>query len=532
MDTFRRRIVVYPHQLVFPHRGVDRYPGVGITLVEDPLFFRQYRFHPYKLAFHRETMTAWRLRALEHRRKMGGSTDIVILRSEEIEMSGDTVKILARQGIRVLTLLDPVDDWLEQRIRAAADQTGIEIETIDNPTFLLSRSELDAYLFDGTDGKRSLRMAHFYRYMRRSYNVLLDEQGGPVGGSWSFDTENRKKIPRSITPPDPMLPDRFRALGSVNGSVVGGGAGGAGAQGGSHGGGAGGAGAESRENQTFGIGTAQPYPTTNAEALLWLDRFLETRLGRFGDYEDAIDDRDDQWFHSLLSPMLNVGLLTPDVVVKRTLEAARGENEAAALPLNSVEGFLRQVIGWREFMRLTYRTLGRRMRSTNYWNHTRPMPKAFYDGTTGLVPLDRAIAKTNRLAWTHHIERLMVIGNAMLLCEIDPDAVYQWFMELYIDAYDWVMVPNVYGMSQFADGGLITTKPYISGSNYIRKMSNMPNGEWTEIWDGLYWRFIDRHREFFSANPRMTMMVRQLDRMDDKRCNRLWSAAQSFLDTI
>ncbi|MCB0360220.1 MAG: hypothetical protein KDD44_11310, partial [Bdellovibrionales bacterium] len=179
-----------------------------------------------------------------------------------------------------------------------------------------------------------------------------------------------------------------------------------------------------------------------------------------------------------------------------------------------------------------YRQFGRRQRCSNAWQHHRPIPAAFYSGTTGIVPVDSVIHQVLRSGYCHHIERLMVLGNFMMLCEIHPDHVYRWFMELFIDAYDWVMVPNVYGMSQHADGGLITTKPYISGSNYIRKMSNYPKGEWCQIWDGLYWRFIAKHQQEFGANPRMSMMVRQLNRMDCARKEAVLENAERFLASL
>ena len=184
--------------------------------------------------------------------------------------------------------------------------------------------------------------------------------------------------------------------------------------------------------------------------------------------------------------------------------------------MNSLEGFIRQVIGWREYMRLVYRKLGTQQRTRNYWEHGRELPGSFYDGTTGIEPVDRTIRRVLKYGYCHHIERLMILGNFMLLCEFHPDAIYRWFMEMFVDAYDWVMVPNVYGMSQHADGGLITTKPYISGSSYVLKMSDYKKGDWTGVWDGLYWRFVSKHRDFFSRNPRMKVMVSQVDRMGDK----------------
>jgi deoxyribodipyrimidine photolyase-related protein len=201
------------------------------------------------------------------------------------------------------------------------------------------------------------------------------------------------------------------------------------------------------------------------------------------------------------------------------------------VPMNSLEGFIRQVIGWREFILGVYRTMGRRQRSKNYWGYHHPLPAAFYDGSTGIDPVDTVIRRTLQHGYCHHIERLMVLGNFMLLCDIDPDEVYRWFMELFIDSYDWVMVPNVYGMSQFADGGMITTKPYISGSSYVLKMSNFRRGPWCEVWDALYWRFIHVHHDFFSSNPRMSVMVAQCNKMGAKLAQHL-KTADGFLEKL
>ena len=227
--------------------------------------------------------------------------------------------------------------------------------------------------------------------------------------------------------------------------------------------------------------------------------------------------------------MLNVGLLTPEQVLRRALEAG----ESRSIPLNSLEGFVRQIIGWREFMAAMYQRHGRQMRTTNFWGfEDRPLPDAFYAGTTGLPPIDDAIHHALETGWCHHIERLMLIGNLMLLCGFHPDRIYQWFMDLFVDAYDWVMVPNVYGMSQFADGGLFTTKPYLSGSNYVRKMSDYPKGDWCDIWDGLFWSFIHRHQGFFRSQYRLAMMARNLDRMAPETLLAHQQRASQFLDGL
>jgi deoxyribodipyrimidine photolyase-related protein len=193
---------------------------------------------------------------------------------------------------------------------------------------------------------------------------------------------------------------------------------------------------------------------------------------------------------------------------------------------------LRQLLGWREFIRGLYLSVGRKQRTRNYWGYTRKIPQSFYDGTTGIVPVDVVIKKVLKNGYCHHIERLMVLSNFMLLCDFDPEEVYRWFMELFMDAYDWVMVPNVYGMGQFADGGMMSTKPYISGSNYLMKMGDFEMGAWTEVWDGLYWRFIDKHRDFFLKNPRMGVMVKSYDKMDAGKRDRLSAVATNYLEGL
>ena len=201
-------------------------------------------------------------------------------------------------------------------------------------------------------------------------------------------------------------------------------------------------------------------------------------------------------------------------------------------PLNSVEGFIRQIIGWREFIRGVYVCKGTEERNKNYWNFKRKIPKSFYDGSTGIDPVDDTIIKVKNTGYGNHIERLMILGNFMLLCEFDPNEVYRWFMEVFIDSYDWVMVPNVYGMSQFADGGLMSTKPYISSSNYIIKMSDYKKGSWSEIWDGLFWTFMDKQREFFKTNPRMRMLISSFDKMNPIKKEKLLVDADNFLNNL
>ncbi|MDX1380728.1 MAG: FAD-binding domain-containing protein, partial [Xanthomonadales bacterium] len=254
--------------------------------------------------------------------------------------------------------------------------------------------------------------------------------------------------------------------------------------------------------------------------------FLDDHLRRFGPVQDAITQRSAFVHHSVISPALNLGLVTPRELLDSLLEHASEHD----VPLNSLEGLVRQLIGWREFIRGVDRLHGAAQAEKNFWDHQRRMSEHWDSGDTGIPLLDQAIRRANRHGWTHHIERLMVLGNLMTLCEIEPREAYRWFMERFVDSSDWVMGPNVYGMGLFSDGGLFATKPYICGSNYLLKMSDAKKGDWCDAVDGLYWRFIGKHRDFFESNPRLAMMPRTLDRMNDERLERITEAAEAFLD--
>jgi deoxyribodipyrimidine photolyase-related protein len=260
----------------------------------------------------------------------------------------------------------------------------------------------------------------------------------------------------------------------------------------------------------------------------WLQQFFEIRFHAFGDYEDAIVKEEAYLHHSIMTPMMNVGLIAPMQIIEEAIRYAEANN----VPINSLEGFVRQILGWREFIRGMYQCKGSFSRTQNFWGFERKIPASFYDGTTGIVPIDHTIKQVLKTGHCHHIERLMVLGNFMLLCEFHPDEVYRWFMELFIDAYDWVMVPNVYGMSQFSDGGLFATKPYISGSNYLMKMSDHSKGEWQTTWDGLFWRFMHVNRDFFLSNPRLGMPVRTFDKMAEDKRNAHFENAEVFLQNL
>jgi len=474
--------LIFPHQLFEETLLLDGFDTFFV--VESELFFKQYAFHKQKLVFHRASM-----RAFADRLHAAGKT-VEYIDAQDLRASEMT---LAKSIAGTITLFDPNDYLLEKRLRRAGD-----IRLLASPNFL----NTDTALL-GT--RKPFFQTAFYTQQRKDRGILLEADGKPMGGQWTFDAENRKKIPKNtfIPAPFPETPTNeyiLEAIEYVSTFFKGN---------------------PGSSDRPF---SGAYYPVTHVEAQAALDQFIRERIPLFGDYEDAIKANEKTLFHSILSPLINIGLLNPTQVIERVA--------ASAAPLNSVEGFIRQVVGWREFVQLLYRKIGVQQRTTNYWGFTKEMPEAFYTGTTGVEPIDQTIRKLLKTGYNHHIERLMVLGNFMLLCEIKPNAVYRWFMEMYIDAYDWVMVPNIYGMSQFSDGGLMTTKPYICGSNYILKMSDYPKGEWQEIWDGLFWRFLDKQRETFRKNPRWAMLISTWDKMPLEKREAHLNRAETYLTQL
>ena len=268
------------------------------------------------------------------------------------------------------------------------------------------------------------------------------------------------------------------------------------------------------------------FPVRRKDAEKQLKLFLKERLAQFGVYEDAMRADENFLYHSCLSPLLNIGLITPNEIVN----SANKVFDEGLAPINSIEGFIRQIIGWREFIRGIYQLKGNQQKQSNFWGHKRTLKQSWYEGTTGITPLDDNIKITIRDGYNHHIPRLMVISNLMTLCQINPQNIFAWFMEMYIDSSDWVMVPNVFGMATYSDGGLMSTKPYTCSSNYILKMSNYKRGDWCDIVDGLYWRFIENHKDFYNSNPRLSFQLRLLDKMATERKERIYSLADNFLE--
>jgi len=487
--------------LVFPHQLFEKSPlldnGFSIYLIEEELFFNQYKFHKQKIAFHRATMKFYESWLKDQ------DKDVEYI--EAIDSKSDIRELFAHlsdEGIEKICLLNPTDNWLEKRIAESAENYNIEIEEYENQLFLNTRDDLQDWF--GSKEKKFFQTS-FYKEERKKRGILIEGEDNPVGGDWTYDKENRKKYPKKKTPPDIEFPEESDFYKEARDYV------------------------EENFADNYGeLVEIQLYPTDFEGSRKWLQQFFKQRFDEFGPYEDAIVSDKRILNHSVLTPMMNVGLLTPQFVVDEALKYAE-END---IRINSLEGFIRQIIGWREFMRGLYEKKGTQERIENFWGFDRKIPDSFYDGTTGIEPVDDTIKKVLKTGYNHHIERLMVLGNFMLLCEFDPDEVYKWFMEMYVDAYDWVMVPNVYGMSQFADGGLMATKPYISSSNYIKKMSNYGKSDWNETWGALFWRFMHVHRGFFEGNPRLNMLLSNLDKMDEETLQSRLDTAEEFLEKL
>ena len=485
--------IIFPNQIFENSKLLDE--SSKIFLIEEYLFFNQFNFHKQKILFHRMTMKSYE--KFLKKKKL----DVVYIDStENISDIREFIRNLDKK-IQSIKIYDPVDNWLSRRINDSCEKKNIKIENYNNPLFINNNEDLE--IFFRSDKKKFFQTS-FYKKQRVKLDIMMIGDK-PEGGKWTYDDQNREKYPKNKIPPEidyPKKDDNYNeALNYLNNNY---------------------------KNNYGLIDDENIYPYNFQLAKKWLDDFFITRFYEFGPYEDAVVKEKSILNHSVLSPLLNTGLINPKELIKRTINY-HYENK---IPINSTEGFIRQIIGWREFIRGVYVCKGTEERNKNFWNFSRKIPSSFYSATTGIDPVDDTINKINKSGYANHIERLMIIGNFMLLCEFDPNEVYRWFMELFIDSYDWVMVPNVYGMSQFGDGGLMSTKPYISGSSYILKMSNYKRGDWCMIWDSLFWNFIDKQREFFLTNPRMRMLVSSFDRMDIEKKEKLINTANKFISNL
>lgn len=413
-------------------------------------------------------------------------------------------------------LMEPNSYFENALVADACRSVERPLVVLPSVQFLTPRSDF----IDWARGKNRLLMETHYRRLRVEHGILVDDQGKPEGGAWNFDAENRKtfanwKSSGATRPPalrkarqdeitKQVIQDVTRSFPDAPGSADG-----------------------------FWL------PVTREEALDWLQiGFVKMRLGSYGDFQDLMVEDERTLFHSLLSPMINIGLLDPMECIQAAVTAWR----TGSAPLAAVEGFVRQILGWREFVNGVYWLKMPGYTDENSLNATRPLPEFFYTGKTGMNCLRSAIGQVIDTGYNHHIQRLMVLGNFLLLAGVRPQEALRWFTEMYVDAHDWVMAANVIGMALHADGGFMATKPYAGAGAYISKMSNYCRGcqyKPTEKlgpsacpFNLLYWSFYDRHQERFARNPRTSMMVKSWRTRSAADREAILREAQTFLDQI
>lgn len=386
---------------------------------------------------------------------------------------------------------------------------NIAVTIVPNRQFLVGR--YDPFP-DPRPGKRYVQ-EQFYRKMRQYFDLMMETKDRPIGEKWNYDKSNRLSLPKDAHPSTPISFQPDEITNEVMREV---------------------------EQKYQGIGQVEGFnlAVTHEQARLAVEDFFDNRLENFGPYEDAMSSTYDTIYHSKLSPYLNIGLLEPLKLAKE----AQDRFDFGQAPINSVEGFIRQVIGWREYIYWQYWRLMPGLSGSNYWGADRPLPELFWTGDTELHCLKLVIKRALRSGYTHHIERLMIVSNFCLLVGVNPVAVYEWFLCVYIDAYEWVMVPNVFGMGLYADGGQIGTKPYIASANYIHKMSDycqncaydrkLRVGERACPFNFLYWNFILGNESNLRANPRMTRNLLGLRYLDEEQRHLVMEYAREFLDKL
>ena len=420
----------------------------------------------------------------------------------------EVLRIAKKNHCKKVIITHPGEYRVYQNLEGLKNKK-LDVTWIEDDRFLCAKAEFDNWI----KARKQPRMEHFYRYMRLKHNILVSDNK-PIGGKWNFDSDNRKQ-PKNInilTKPKQFKPD------SITKTVL----------------------ELVEKNFPDHFGDLHPFDlaVTRKQALAALNHFITERLVKFGDFQDAMLENEPYMYHSLLSFYLNIGLLLPQEVIVKVQKAY--ENNQA--PINAVEGFIRQILGWREYIRGIYWYKMPKYSTNNYFKAKKSLPEFYWSGDTKLNCLSLCILETKQNAYAHHIQRLMVLGNFCLLTGIDPRHVREWYLIVYADAFEWVELPNVMGMILFADGGYLASKPYASGGAYINKMSNYcsschykikeKTGEKACPFNYLYWNFLDKHREKLSKNQRLSMVYNTLDKMDPSKLSTIRKNAKSFINSI
>ncbi len=482
-------------------RGVDRRAAV-VLMAEVAEEAGYVRHHKKKIAFVYAAMRHF----ADELRAGGWTVDYVTLDdpANSGSLIGEVARAQARHGTRPVRLTEPGEWRLDAALRAIP---GVEV--LPDDRFIASRAAFAGW----AAGRKSLRMEYFYREMRR-YTGLLMDGGEPAGGKWNLDADNRKPLPPALAVPQP----RREAPDAVTQDVL--------------------ALVAARFDNHFGDLEPFWFATTRKGAEAAFDHFVTHALPHFGDYQDAMRAGAPTLFHSVVALYLNCGLLDARALCRRV----EAEYRAGRVPLNAAEGFIRQIIGWREYVRGIYWLKMPGYDRENALAAQRPLPDFYWTGETGMACVRDCVDQTRREAYAHHIQRLMVTGNFALLAGIDPHALHQWYLAVYADAYEWVELPNTVGMSQFADGGLLASKPYAASGAYIDRMSDYCGtcrydvkrkaGAQACPFNYLYWDFVARHRDRLRGNPRMVQIVNGYDRFSAARKAEIAADAAAFLSSL
>ncbi len=466
------------------------------------------RHHKKKIAFILSAMRHFAARLGED----GVTVDYVRLEDQGNTGSfrDELAQAVRRHRPRRVLVTEPGEYRVHADMDGWQDFVGVPVEIREDDRFLCSRSEFAWWAGD----RRQLRMEHFYRVMRRRYGVLLDSSGEPEGGRWNLDADNRKALPALVQPPAPPRFDPDCETREVLDLV------------------------DRRFGGHFGDLLPFDFAVTEADAESAFEHFLQHALPQFGDFQDAMRQGDPVLFHSLISLYLNVGLLGPLAVIRRVEAAYR----AGDIPLNAAEGFIRQVLGWREYVRGVYWLKMPDYAETNALNAHRLLPDFYWTGETRLNCLAEVIGQTKHLAYAHHIQRLMVTGNFALLLGVAPKEVCEWYLAVYADAFEWVELPNTHGMALHADGGVMASKPYASSGAYIDRMSDYCGSCAYDVrkkagptacpFNYLYWNFLIENRTRLEGNPRLAMPYRTLARMPEARVAEVRRDARAFMDQV
>lgn len=493
--TDKKIFLIFPTQLFKDLEPLKE--ANEIFLVEEPIYFTLYKFHKLKLAFHRASMKSYFDLLKEKKFKVS-----------YYEFNDDWLKDLKKSEV---SFYDPVDHDLMKKMNGGSKKHGYKIDLLETPAFITAYEDLEAYN-KKQSGKKFTHDSSFYRWQRNRLDILT-----PIGSKYklSYDDENRVAFPDKEK--DVFNPRELKSAYVEEAKKY----------------------VNKHFKDNWGSLDNFIYPIDHQGARKWLLDFIKNRFKLFGKYEDAIHSDINFGYHSVLSPLLNIGLLTDQDLLDEVLPLK------SKIPINSFEGFLRQIIGWKQSMRYLYEFHFDKFNNKNFLHHNNKISKKFWDANTGIPPIDNCIKKIQDIGYLHHIERLMVMGQFFLITMVKPNDVFDWYISLVsMDAYQWVMTPNIYGMIMYADGGFMMSRPYLSSSSYIKKMSNYKKDEsvvklkdgneykWYDIWDALYYNFIDKH---YAVLKKIYATARNTYHWDNKakeEKSRLLKLAKLYLDYL